>query len=208
MGEVSASPILTSMLTTTPYKSFKRTLANIVYKSGLPGSQRLARFIYGKNGVISEFVKPDQELKEFIKWKRTKLQDLIHLNFWLRSFSTSNKADQFRLFHFYLIGKELNNWEQVDISFSKLVTSKEEFKILFEIICSIPFLKPTKEDFQQKEGLHLKTEQKKESILEAYVRKVIEEYKSLLPHAWPKSILEEHFKNLLKDSNYIKNFKG
>ena len=96
----------------------------------------------------------NEEFKEFIKWKRTKLQDLIHLNFWLRSFSTSNKADQFRLFHFYLIGKELNNWEQVDISFSKLVTSKEEFKILFEIICSIPSLKPTKEDFQQTDGLH------------------------------------------------------
>ena len=208
MGEADTSPILTSMLTTTPYKSFKRTLANIVYKSGLPGSQRLARFIYGKNGVISEFVKPDQELKEFIKWKRTKLQNLIHLNFWLRSFSTSNKADQFRLFHFYLVCKELNNWEQVNTSFCKLITNKEEFKILFEILCAIPSLKPTKEDFQQNEGLHLKTEQKKKIILGTYVKKVIEEYKSLLPHAWPKSILEEHFKNLLKDSNYIKNFKG
>lgn len=196
------------MLTSTPFTSFKHSLAKMIYRSRLPGSQRLARFVYGKNGLISEFVKPNQDFQEFIKWKRTKLQDLINLNFWLKSFSTSNKADQFRLFHFYLIGKELNNWEQVDTSFSKLVTNKEEFKILFEILCSIPSLKPTKEDFQQKEGLHLKTEQKKESILEAYVRKVIKEYKSLLPHAWPKAILEEHFRNLLKDSSYVKNFKG
>lgn len=208
MGEVSTSPILTSMFTTTPYKSFKRTLANIVYKSGLPGSQRLARFIYGKNGLISEFVKPDQDFQEFIKWKRTKLQDLINLNFWLKSFSTSNKAQQLRLFHFYLVCRELNNWEQVDLTFSKLITNKEEFKVLFEILCSIPALKPTYRDFKSKQGIHLKTNQKKQVILEFYVKKVLEDYQDLLPHAWPKEILREHFRNLLENSHYVKNFKG
>lgn len=196
------------MLTSTPFTSFKHSLAKMIYRSRLPGGQRLARFIYGKNGLISEFVKPDQDFQEFIKWKRTKLQDLINLNFWLKSFSTSNKAHQLRLFHFYLVCRELNNWKQVDLTFSKLVTNKEEFKVLFELLCSVPSLKPTQEDFQQTDGLHLKAKQKKEIILETYVRKVIEEYKSLLPHAWPKAILEEHFRNLLKDSNYIKNFKG
>ena len=196
------------MLTSTPFTSFKHSLAKMIYRSRLPGSQRLARFVYGKNGLISEFIKPDQDFQEFIKWKRTKLQDLINLNFWLKSFSSSNKAHQLRLFHFYLVCRKLNNWKQVDLTFSKLVTNKEEFKVLFELLCLVPSLKPTPEDFQQTDGLHLKAKQKKEIILETYVRKVIEEYKSLLPHAWPKAILEEHFRNLLKDSNYIKNFKG
>lgn len=55
------------MLTSTPFTSFKRSLAKMIYNSRLPGSQKLARFIYGKNGLISEFVKPDQDFQEFIK---------------------------------------------------------------------------------------------------------------------------------------------
>lgn len=196
------------MLTSTPFTSFKHSLAKMIYRSRLPGSQRLARFVYGKNGLISEIVKPDQDFKEFIKWKRTKLQGLINLNFWLKSFSSSNKADQLRLFHFYLVCRELNNWKQVDLTFSKLVTNKEEFKVLFELLCSVPSLKPTPEDFEIRHGLHFKTDQKKEVILDTYVKKVLEDYVDLLPHAWPKGILEEHFRNLLQNSRYVKNFKG
>ena len=55
------------MLTSTPFTSFKHSLAKMIYRSRLPGSQRLARFVYGKNGLISEIVKPDQDFKEFIK---------------------------------------------------------------------------------------------------------------------------------------------
>ena len=196
------------MLTSTPFTSFKHSLAKMIYRSHLPGSQRLARFVYGKNGLISEIIKPDQDFQEFIKWKRTKLQDLINLNFWLKSFSSSNKAHQLRLFHFYLVCRELNNWKQVDLTFSKLVTNKEEFKVLFELLCSIPSLKPTPEDFEIRHGIHLKTDQKKEVILNTYVKKVLEDYVDLLPHAWPRGILEGHFRNLLENSHYVKNFKG
>lgn len=208
MEEVNNLFHVTTMLTSTPFTFFKQSLAKMIYNSHLPGSQKLARFIYGTNGLISEFVKPDQDFQEFIKWKRTKLQDLINLNFWLKSFSTSNKAHQLRLFHFYLVCRELNNWEQVDLTFSKLITNKEEFKVLFEILCSIPALKPTYKDFESKQGIHLKTNQKKQVILEFYVKKVLEDYQDLLPHAWPKEILREHFRNLLENSHYVKNFKG
>lgn len=194
------------MLTSTPFTSFKHSLAKMIYRSRLPESQRLARFIYGKNGLISEIVKPDQDFKEFIKWKRTKLQDLINLNFWLKSFSSLNKADQLRLFHFYLVCRELNNWKQVDLTFSKLVTNKEEFKVLFELLCLVPSLKPTPEDFEIRHGVHLKTDQKNEVILDTYVKKVLEDYVDLLPHAWPRGILEEHFRNLLENSHYVKKF--
>lgn len=197
---------VTTMLTSTPFTFFKRSLAKMIYNSHLPGSQKLARFIYGKNGLISEFVKPDQDFQEFIKWKRTKLQDLINLNFWLKSFSTSNKAHQLRLFHFYLVCRELNNWEQVDLTFSKLITNKEEFKVLFEILCSIPSLKPSPEDFEIRHGVHLKTDQKNEVILNTYVKKVLGDYMDLLPHTWSRGILEEHFRNLLENSHYVKKF--
>ena len=44
-------------------------------------------------------------------------------------------------------------------------------------------------------------------ILNTYVKKVLEDYVDLLPHAWPRGILEGHFRNLLETSHYVKNFK-
>ena len=88
------------------------------------------------------------------------------------------------------------------------MTNKEEFKVLFELLCSVPSLKPTPEDFEIRHSVHLKTDQTKEVILNTYVKKVLEDYVDLLPHAWPRGILEGHFRNLLENSHYVKNFKG